>query len=229
MLTAAQIVADALQAAKCPGFTAQGGRALNLVLDDLAQHRNLKVNLVTSTIALAANSNGPFPVEANYLRTYDLFYLIDGDPYFLEPCSLRQYDAEPQQSGLSNYPYEFATDLSAVATGGVGQMYVYPKTPTPYTLTHRYYLKQPQITTPETSSTVPWFEDQDYLMVATALRMMRITDDARYDKWEADAEVMLRKHLLTEGDEQQVVKEVKLDPRRFHVGGRIKPTKLDPW
>lgn len=229
MLTAAQIVADALQIAKCPGFTAQGGRALNLVLDDLAQHRNLKVNLVTSTIALAANSNGPFPLEADYLRTYDLFYLIDGDPYFLEPCSLRQYDAEPQQSGLSNYPYEFATDLSEVATGGLGKMYVYPKTPTPYTLTHRYYLKQPQIASPETSATVPWFEDQDYLMAATAMRMMRITDDARYDKWEADSEAMLRKHLMTEGDEQQVVKEVKLDPRRFHVGGRVKPTKLDPW
>lgn len=229
MLTAAQIVADALQIAKCPGFTAQGGRALNLVLDDLAQHRNLKVNLITSTIALAANSNGPFPLEANYLRTYDLFYLVDGEPYFLEPCSLRQYDAESKQSGLSNYPYEFATDLSAVATGGLGQMYVYPKTPTPYVLTHRYYLKQAQISSPETSATVPWFEDQDYLMTATAMRMMRITDDARYDKWEADVEVMLRKYLMTEGDEQQVVKEVKLDPRRFHFGGRVKPTKLDPW
>jgi hypothetical protein len=40
---------------------------------------------------------------------------------------------------------------------------------------------------------------------------------------------MLEAHLLTEGDEQQVVKEVQLDPRRFRIGGSNRPTKLDPW
>lgn len=227
--TAAQIITDALQIAKCPGYTAQGGRALNFVLDDLVRNHNLKINLVTGSIVVPPNSNGPFNLEANYLRTYDMFYLVNGEPFFLNPASLQQYDMEQQQSGLSNYPYEWASDLSAVATGGVGKLYVYPQSSSGATLTHRYYLDQPDITTPETSTTVPWFPDQDYLITAVAMRMMRITDDQRYTTFIQMCDKMLLAHLMTEGDEQQVVKSVQLDPRRFKVGGSNRPTKLDPW
>ena len=229
MITAKQIVADACMIAKCPGFLAQGGRQLNFVLSDLVLHRNLKVNLVTDYITVTANNNGPFTLEANYLRTYDLWYNVNGEPFFLYPCSLKEFDSEERQSGLSNYPYEWASDLSPVAAGNPGLLYVYPQSNTGVTLTHRYYLKQPDITAPETSSTIPWFEDQDYLMMATAMRLMRMTDDDRYQQFVVDCEKLLEKHLLTEGDEQQVVKEVILDPRRFHVGGSNRPTKLDPW
>ena len=229
MITAAQIVFEALSIAKCPGYTAQGGRALNLVLDDLTMHRNLKVNLVVDIIPVSANSNGPFPLEPDYRRTYDLSFLIDGTPYFLNPISLRQYDMEDKQSGQLGYPYEWASDLSAVATGGLGQMFIYPATNTSINLTHRFYLDQPDIVSPETSATIPWFEDQDYLIQATAMRMMRVTDDTRYDRFVMDCENMIRQHLLTEGDEQQVVKEVILDPRRFRTGGRLRPTKLSPY
>lgn len=228
-LTAAQIVTDACQMAKCPGFTVQGGRALNLVLSDLVLHRNLKVNLVTATIVVPPNSNGPFNLEANYLRTYDLWFQISGEPYFLNPCSLKQLDSEPQQSGLSSYPFEWASDLSLVASGGLGHLFVYPQSNTGVSLTHRYYLQQADIVTPETSATVPWFSDQDYLVQATTARLMRITDDSRYERFVADCENMLRMHLMTEGDEQQVVKSVQLDPRRFRVGGSNRPTKLDPF
>lgn len=228
-LTAAQIVTDACMMAKCPGFVAQGGRALNLVLNDLVLHRNLKVNLVTQTLVIPANSNGPFNLEANYLRTYDMSYLISGTPYFLQPASLREYDQENKQSGQSNYPYEWATDLSPVASGAVGQIYIYPQSSGQISILHRYFLNQTDITTPETSATVPWFSDQDYLMHATALRLMRITDDSRYDRFEADCQIMIARHLLTEGDEQQVVKEVILDPRRFKIRGGNRPTKLDPY
>ena len=81
-LTAAQIVADALAIAKCPGFTSQGGRALNLVLSDLVLHRNLKVNLVSNPITVLANTNGPFNLEPDYLRTYEMVYYINDQPYF---------------------------------------------------------------------------------------------------------------------------------------------------
>lgn len=227
--TAAQIIADALAIAKCPGYTAQGGRALNLTLDDLVLHRNLKVNLITSSIVVPPNSNGPFNLEANYLRTYDMFYLVTGDPYFLNPTSLKEFDSENQLSGTSNYPYEWASDLSAVATGGVGKLYIYPASTSGVTLTHRYYLEQEPIVSPETSSVIPWFPDQDYLIQAVAMRMMRITDDQRYDTWTMHCDKMLETHLMTEGDEQQVVKEVILDPRRFRVGPSSRPTKLDPY
>ena len=228
-ITAAQIVADALDIAKCPGFLSRGGRALNLALNDLCLHRNLKINLFTQSINVAANTNGPFNLESNYLRTFDLFYLIQDQPYFLQPSNLYQFDSEPDKSTTSNYPYEWASDLSLVGSGGLGQLKIFPQFNQALTLTHRYFINQADIATPETSTTVPWFPDQDYLVFATALRMMRITDDSRYNDFVKQAEDMLRIHLVTEGDEQQVVKEVKLDPRRFRNTGSVKPTKLNPW
>jgi hypothetical protein len=215
--------------AKCPGYTAQGGRALNLALQDLVLHRNLKVNLISSTLTFLANSFGPFHLEADYLRTYDMFYTVSGTPYFLNPCSLKEIDSENYQSGISNYPYEFATDLSGVPTAGYGLLYIYPSSGSPVSVTHRYYLQQADIVTPESSTVVPWFSDQDYLVHATTVRLMRITDDDRYPLFVQEAERLLMIHLMTEGDEQQVVKEVQLDPRRFRVGGYARPTKLSPW
>lgn len=228
-INAALIVSDALSIAKCPGFTAQGGRSLNLVLDDLVLHRNLKVNLVSAPIAALVNSNGPFTLEADYLRTYELFYVINDQPYFLSPGSRLEFDEETSKSTTSNYPYEWATDLSPNATGSPGLLYIYPRSNSALSLTHRYFINRADITSPETSASIPWFSDQDYLIHATAVRMMRITDDPRHDTFAAECERMLLTHLLTEGDEQQVVKEVKLDPRRFRVGGALRPTKLEPF
>lgn len=228
-LTAAQIVADALAIAKCPGFTTQGGRALNLVLQDLVLHRNLKVNCVSASIAVGANTNGPFPLESDYLRTYTLFYLVNDDVYFLRPSSRIQFDAEPNKTTISNYPYEWTSDLSAPTPASAGNLYVFPQSNTGVTLTHRYFVQRAEIASPESSATVPWFIDQDYLVQATAMRMMRMTDDSRYAGFETDCNRMLLVHLLTEGDEQQVVKEVSLDPRRFKTGGSLRPTKVQPY
>ena len=202
---------------------------LNLVLQDLVMHRNLKVNLITSTIIIPPNSYGPFNLESNYLRTYDMFYTVSGTPYFLNACSLKEIDNENYQSGLASYPYEWASDLSGVPTVGYGVMYIYPATGTQLSVTHRYYNQQPDISAPESSNTVPWFSDQDYLTVATATRLMRFTDDERYPLYVQECDRLLENHLMTEGDEQQVVKEVILDPRRFRVGGSNRPTKLDPF
>ena len=55
---------------------------------------------------------------------------------------------------------------------------------------------------------------------------MSETDDARQDSFRAQCEAMLRTHLIMEGDEQQVVKSVRLDPRRFHTNRTLKPTKI---
>jgi hypothetical protein len=228
-LNAAQIVADALAIAKCPGFTAQGGRALNFVQADLVQHRNLKVNLVSTTINVLANNVGPYNLAADYLRTYEMFYLVNGDPFFLYPVERRQFDADNYTGVGNGYPSEFSTDLSPNANQQPGQLYVWPPSNADVTFTHRYFINRPDIATPETSTFIPWFSDQDYLVQATAARMMRITDDTRYESFVKNCENMLRIHLLTEGDEQQVVKEVQLDPRRFKFAGTPRPTKLDPW
>ena len=229
-LTSAQIVALACGVAKCPGFITTGGQYLNLVLKDLWLHRDLKVNRKTQPLTVQANSNGPFNLEADYLRTYDLFYQVNNLPYFLAQTSLKIYDSEFKDPSISNYPYEYATDTSSsaqIASGTTGQIYIYPQSSGQITLTHRYMNQQPDITTPETSATVPWFIDQDYLVKATAARLMEITDDDRLPQFIESCESMLRIHLIMgEGDEQQVVNAVSLDPRKFKTARRFKPTKV---
>ena len=229
MINATQIVSLACAIAKAPGFIAQGGQCLNLVLNDLVLHRDLKINRYTASITVTANSNGPFNLPADYLRTYDLFYLNNNLPYFLRPISMEQYDGEFKDPSISNYPYEFATDLqpqAATPNTGVALLYVYPQSSGQITLTHRYMIRRADLTTPESSSSIPWFPDQDYLIHATAMRLMKITDDQRYDRFVQDGEDMLRTHLIMEGDEQQVVKEVKLDARRFRFRRWLAPTKV---
>lgn len=228
--TSAQVVALACGEAKCPGFIIQGGQYLNLVLKDLWLHRDLKVNLKTQPLTVQANSNGPFNLEADYQRTYDLFYLQNNLPYFLKPASLRHYDQEFKDPSISNYPYEYATDLSSaaiVASGAAGQVYIYPQSSGQIILTHRYMQKQADIVTPEVSAVVPWFEDQDYLVKATAKRLMGLTDDDRMKQYNDDAEAMLRIHLIMAADdEQQIVRRVTLDPWSFSVTRNLRPTKV---
>ena len=228
--TSAQIVALACAEAKCPGFIVQGGQYLNLALKDLWLHRDLKVNRKTQPIVVQANSNGPFSLETDYQRSYDLFYLNAGLPYFLKPAAMSMYDAMFKDPSISDYPYLYATDLSSeaiIASSAAGQLYIYPQSSGQITLTHRYMRKQSDITTPETSSTVPWFEDQDYLIKATAYRLMGITDDERQAKYMQDCENMLRIHLIMAADdEQQIVRSVKLDPWRFRGNRSYKATKI---
>lgn len=228
-LTSTQIVAQACFEAKCPGFLTSGGIYLNLVLKDLWLHRDLKVNRVTQPLVVQAGTNGPFSLETNYLRTYDLFYLQNNLPYFLHQVTMEQYDMEFKDPSTGNYPYEYATDLSTqaqTASSGAGQLYIYPQSSGQLTLTHRYMLQQPEIATPESSAVVPWFIDQDYLIKATAQRLMGVTDDERAPKYKEDAEGMLRIHLIMEGDEQGVVHAVRLDPRAFRGNRSVRPTKI---
>jgi len=229
-LTAAQIVAAACSVAKCPGYISQGGMYLNLVLKDLWLHRDLKVNRKTQALSVSANSNGPFNLESDYQRTYDLFYLQNSLPYFLKPAAMEMYDAQFKDPSISNYPYMYATDLSSdaiIASATTGQIYIYPQSSASLSLTHRYMQKQADITTPETSTSVPWFEDQDYLIKGTAYRLMEITDDERRDKFITDCENMLRIHLIMAADdEQQIVRSVRLDPWRFNSNRSARPTKV---
>lgn len=229
MLTAQQIVALACSICKTPGYTAQGGQCLNLALNDLVLHHELKVNRYSASVSVTSGSNGPFNLPADYLRTYDLFFTQNSLPYFLRPISMEQYDAEFKDPQVANYPYEYATDLqpqAATPNTGIPLLYIYPQSSAAITLTHRYMINRADITTPESSSSIPWFQDQDYLVHATSVRLMRITDDARRDKFEEDCDKMLREHLIMEGDEQQVVKEVRLDPQRFKMRRRLKATKV---
>jgi hypothetical protein len=229
-LQAQQIVSLACTIAKCPGYIQQGGQFLNMALEDLWLHRDLKINRVTEFITVQANNFGPFTLPLNYLRTYDLFFQQNNLPYFLNPISTEEYDQEFKDPSIANYPYEFMTILvdetTAIAQNSAGTLFIYPQSSGQITLTHRYMVKQPDIVSPETSTIIPWFPDQDYLIKATAARLMDITDDTRRESFLQQLQNMLRVHLIMEGDEQQVVKSVRLDPRRFHTNRTLKPTKI---
>lgn len=183
-----------------------------------------------ATITLQAGSNGPFALPVDYYRPYDFFYTVNNFPYKLNPLSQEQYDLLFKDPSIANYPQWFATDLTAQQTQGAGSVYIYPQTTSILSATLRYFINMPDIATPESSATVPWFQDQDYLIRATAHRLMDDTDDARHDAFVKQCEDMLRIHLIIgEGDEQQVVKEIKLDPKRFNLSRRLRPTKVQPF
>lgn len=388
-------------------MVALAGQYLNLALQDLKLHRNLKVNRVTQVLTVSAGTYGPFALESDYLRTYDLFYQIqgpNGETQFLTPISMEQFDAKFKGTATADYPTEFATDLStqvatfanpvggsvtsivpatpgigylslpgiafggpgagaaATATltcvgffanwangsgylpndivtlvggtftrpatlrviepgfgmqvvdggaytvlpgnpavvagnlnitgdagtlavsggsglgmqvrvtwgvgtctvtaggagyvtapvansfggtpnssatfttavapiggGSAGNLYIYPQANGSIALTHRYMRDQPDIVSPETSSVIPWFNYQDYLVKQTAARLMGITGDDRQSSYLTECENMLRPHLIMQGDEQQTVQRVRLDPETFKTGRGVRPTKVNPY
>ena len=230
------------------GMVSIAGQWLNLVLEDLKLNKNLKVNRVTQSITVQPGVYGPFALEADYLRTYDLFYPLpvagggtaSSMTQFLTPVTMAQFDAEFKSPSISNYPYEFATDLSTQAqvwSGGsqgsgtltsAGQLFVYPQSSGTIVMTHRYMKDQPDMATPETSTQAPWFEYTEYLITATAANMMGVTGDDRFAQYRQMAQDMLRPHLIMEGDEQEAVHSVDLDPRRFKFKRGLKPTKASP-
>lgn len=160
------------------------------------------------------------------MRTYDLFYMQNGLPYFLQPASNELYDLQFKDPSIANYPYMWTSDLSAVATGGVGQLYIYPQSNGAITLTHRYMIERAPLVNPAISTDIPWFPDQDYLVKAVATKLMEITDDARHPEFVVECQNMLRTHLIMEGDEQAVVHAVRLDPWKFRSNRYLRPTKL---
>lgn len=222
------------------GMVALSGQALNMVLEELWMVRNLMVNRVTQPVIITAGSYGPFDLPAGYARTYDMWYPLPTSgggtassmTQFLAKITMEQWDAEFKSPSISNYPYEFASDLSAEAlaasTTGAGQFVIYPQTSGQITLTHRYMIKRDAIVNPESSSTVPWFEHTQYLIQATAAQLMQITGDDRWQAQQLSAEKLLRPYLIQEGDEQPAVSNIKLDPRHFHFAKGLKPTKASP-
>jgi hypothetical protein len=253
-LTSAQIVTLATQDARCPGFTAQGGSLLNMILSDLAQvydwqvaKKTFQFNFTPSNINLLGQNYQNLPTD--YLRAVKLecFYVISGVPYPLIPCDLEEFDMLVQQSGLSNFPVFFATDMSLTGvsnsptgTGGllvpVALFWQVPSGTYPVTL--RYYSQMPDITTPETSSTIPWFPNQTYLRRRLAGELMLQSDDDRAnaflgsdeDRTPEGAGVMLRKYIQQEGDKSTRTKQVQLDRRRFGTSfDRLRNTKTIGW
>lgn len=231
------------------GMVSIAGQFLNIVLEDLKFNRNLKINRVTQMITVSVGTYGPFALEPDYLRTYDLFFPLPtsggatsgGLTEFLYPVTMEQFDAEFKDPSMSNYPYEYATDLSTDAqvwSGGsqgngtltsAGQLFIYPQSSGQIVLTHRYMVNQPDIVGPETSAITPWFPFTQYLVNQTAALMMGVTGDDRQARMLEENEKMLRPFLIMEGDEQQTTHKIRLDPLSFRGPRGLKNTKASPF
>lgn len=249
-LTAAQIVTLACQVAKCPGYVSQAGQMLNAILADLSQTYDFEVargtfyfNFQPGLIAPVGNSifgSGPYPLPADYLRAQKdgVFWTLLGVPYFMVSCDISEFDQQVQQAGVQSYPYMYATDLSlsdeTQNNDATPVMYVYSPPSGAYPVTVRYYRQMPDIVTPETSATVPWFPNQQYLITRLAGELMQITADDRVTQFLGDgpagAQGILRRYLELKDDRTSRAQRVTLDRRRFGRNwSRLPTTKTVGW
>jgi hypothetical protein len=245
-LQAQQIVALATQDARVPGMVAQAGQLLNMILSDLCQTYDFETTRKTyqftfnpGQVAYAVTGDLPqgyqdFPTD--YLRgiAKECFYVISGVPYPMIPVDQNEFDALVSQSGLSNYPVFFFVDTSVVPPRAF--FWMIPSGAYPALV--RYYSQMPDIATPETSTTIPWFPNQTYLRRRLAGELMALSDDTRMDQFLSDNEeqhpsgagVMLRKYLKMKGDKENRSQTVSLDRRRFGSSfDRLRNTKALGW
>lgn len=226
-LSAAQLVSLATQDAGVPGFTAQAGQLLNMILGDLCKEYDFDLAKKVTVITLTASS-GPYPLPSDYLRAIkdDIFYTFDGVPYPLVSVDLAEYDGYPQQAGFNAYPTAYATDMSQSPP----VLYVWPPAFGQLPLTVRYFSQMADITQPETSATVPWFPNQTYLRRRLAGELMGIADDDRMDDWLGEsatgAQGILDRYLKLKDDSETRTKRVTLDKRFFRSRwGELRNTK----
>lgn len=250
-LTAAQIVSLSCQDAKTIGYTAQAGQFLNMILGDLCRSWDFELaaksfygNFNPGLQALVGNSiygSGPYPLPADFLRWKDdksFFWTLPGTGVTYPEifCDLSEFDMMVQQAGTQSYPYIVATDMSIgdIAQQGLsntaGAFYIYAPPSGAYPYQGRYYSQMPDIATPETNATVPWFPHQGYLRRKLSAALMGISDDDRQERWETQADNTLREYLQLKDNRSTRASTVKLDRRRFGRAYTTLPnTKVVGW
>lgn len=219
MLTASQIVTLACQIAKVPGMTQIAGQRLNEILVDLAFDQNLDIIRRTTTIAVNPGTQS-YNLPANFLRARECFYNIEGAVFWLIEYDVAELDAMFTGPNNSAEPELFAINTAT------NTITFYPLPLVVLSVTLRYMDSNVEIQTPETSTVVPWFTKQSYLIDQLAAKMMAVTDDTRHTEFKVNSDEDLRRYLkMNNGN---TLKTVSLDPRRFNVSSKLKPTKLYP-
>lgn len=254
-LTAAQIVSLACQDARCPGFTAQAGQLLNMILQDLCQTYDFdlaRTNYQFSFNPSQINSQGQAyqNLPSGYLRGIrnGSYYTISGVPYPMIPCDfVEDYQMLVEMAGLANFPVFYATDMSLTGTsnsasgsgGAAVPVMLFWQVPSgAYPANVFYFQQMPDISSPATSSSIPWFPNQSYLRRRLAGELMLQTDDDRAnaflsadeDRYPEGAGVQLRKYLQLKDDKSTRAQTVSLDRRRFGTSfDRLRNTKTIGW
>jgi hypothetical protein len=172
--------------------------------------------------------SGPFALPPDFLRMDygDFFWQNGGINYFPIPYDINEFDAFVQQPGFTSYPTAFAVDTSTTPYG----LYIWPASSGAYPYFGRYERQLPDVDTPATSTSVPWFPGQQYLQRRLTAEVMGLTGDTRWKAYMVDAEEILNRYLKKEGNRSNRTSKVKLDQRTF--GPRwtnLHSTKEIPW
>lgn len=216
-------------------MTTQAGELLNAILSELCHNYDFPAAVAAYNFNFTGTI-GPYAMPATYLRlAKDTFrFTIDGVPYFPKPYTYAEYLSFVQQAGNTSYPVRFATDPSATPIN----LYVWPQPSGAYPASLEYYQLMPDITTPESSSDVPWFPNQTYLLRRLTGELMMLAGDQRAngflggneELYPQGADVILRRYLRMMGDEENTVKRVDLDKRFFGSNfNKLKNTKTIGW
>lgn len=222
-MTAAQIVAAACRIAKVPGYAPQAGLYLNVLLASLCQEYDFDYTKKTQIVNLSSVYAG-YPLNADHLRTKEVFYNVNGAIFYLYQIPIETYHALFVGPGASNYPNKFATDVSTVPN----TILFYPPPSITQAVTVNYYPQMADIVNPESSTEVPWFLNQEYLIRKVAANLMLETDDERQPLFEVQAEKMLSKILAMTDDKEGFSNTVKLSRERFRSTDNQNPNKAFP-
>jgi hypothetical protein len=244
MLTSAQIITLACQAAKAPGYTTQAGQFLNARLVQLAVQQDLDIVRRFFKFQAIIGNSGPYILPANYQRARQVFYYNNGVSYDLDQRSIEDFNRLFQGPGLSDYPYLFATDVAgsmgAPNQGGnigtptnpntnvnVPVMYLYPQPVVALTIECLYFDTSVEIPNPVTSATVPWYPDGLALVKDVTQLLMLLTDDERRAGLKAELDNDVARYLQMDDDKEQRTLRVKMDTMNFRTARRsVRPTKL---
>lgn len=204
----------------------QAGQYLNVLLANLAQSYDLDIIRETTTLNLNPGT-AEYELPDDFLRTREVFYSIQGTIFWCTPYAqgLADYDQQFKGSGINNYPYKYATNVSLAPT----TMLFYPPPQIAIPVTVRYQPQPTDIVTPETSATIPWFPNQLYLIKQLSAELMADAVDPRAETTANSAKAILRDYTAMSDDKEGRARNVPLDPNRFRsVVGALKLTKNQP-
>lgn len=228
--TASQLVSLACQVCNVPGRASQVGQFLNIILAHYAQIIPEDQIRKTTFLNIGPQTTIPYfyALPTDYLRYYDVFYLVDGEPFYLDPMELKDLDKQYIGNGIDNYPERFATDVSQnpqSTAGSSPSITFYPPPAVPIQVTVRYYPQTADITTPETSSTIPWFPNQLVLLQDLCAKAMWLSDDARRAGFKEEVEENIKKYVSISDDKSGFAQRVTLDPNAFRPRSNFPPSK----
>jgi len=230
--TSAQLVALACQVSKVPGFLTLGGQLLNTILEELWQvndfafsRQEIFINCTQQQPLDAYGLPLGYALPTNHERSLNSWYVVNGIPVPITQIQIERFDNLPSLITGTSYPEFICVDVAQTPR----TVKVYPLPPLAVGFYMRYLPQQVAITSPESSSTIPWFPGQLYLLTRLSAELMMISDDSRREEFLANAEKLLSKFMTMGADDgDNFVKQVRLDPQSFRNSNSQRATKTMP-